>query len=164
MLARNLITIDESTLRTRPVPLSEFPTELKSYAINFCYKATEYAYKGAYLSEILKDKDLVLKLQNYLQSLKSSNSEASIPLKSLIECKDILHPNSIPGIELCFDDKNNKWDIPDNVPLCFYTTHNLDAPREEILNPFGYTLLQNDKFLLIIRDSCTAIELYIYKK
>lgn len=164
MLARTYITIDDQNLRERLLPLSAFPIELQPYAINFCYKSNEYAYHGPYLAEVLQDHELVVQLQNFLKDVHPQGLNSQIPFKGIIECKDILHPNSIPGIELCFDDAKQKWDLPEKVAPCFYNMRNMTHSREEILNPFGYTLIQNDKFLLVIRNDSDNDNLYIYKK
>lgn len=144
-------------------PVSDFPTELTTYGLNFCYYPNKYHYNSPFLSEVIEFPNLVNQISNFLKTIPQENL-SPIPLKKNIICEDIINPHTIPGIVLDFDLKSNLWTIPDKVPLELYTMHNLRHSNESILNSGKYSLIQNDSFLIAIRDLPTCVEMYIYKK
>lgn len=144
-------------------PVRNFPEVLRMYAINFCYNPNRYNYSSPFLSEVLDRPELVTELYEFLKGLPQDEDRA-IPLKKNIVCEDVINPHTIPDIDLCFDETTNLWDIPKKVSITRYNVHNLDFPREKILNRGNYTLIQDEAFLLAIHDYVSHVEMYIYKK
>lgn len=145
-------------------PVRNFPSELSLYAFNFAYRPNMYNYTCPFLAEMINSQELCKKLYEFLKSIPDQNDSINFPLQKNIICEDVLNPHAIPHIDLCFDEVTLNWDIPKKVPISRYTIHNMNQSNEEILNPGHYTLIQNQKFLLAIRNLPECVELYIYKK
>lgn len=144
-------------------PVRAFPSSLTTYAINFAYEPNAYNYTSPFLSEAVFIPNLAKQICEFLKTLPQDVARA-IPLQKNIVCVDVINPHAIPHIELIFDEASNMWEIPKTVPISRYTLHNFNLSPEEILNSGKYTLIQDDKFLLAIRDLPEKVELYIYKK
>lgn len=142
----------------------DFPLLLKPYAINFAYKPYMYNYTCSFLSEVLQSDELCIMLYDFLKNIPGQEKTFNFPLRKNIICQDILNPHTIPQITLCLDESANSWDIINRVPISHYTRQNMNFEKEKILNPTDYTLIQDDKFLLAIRNLANCVELYIYKK
>ena len=145
-------------------PVRNFPLLLEPYAINFAYQPNMYNYACPFLSEAIQSDKLCSMLYDFLKNIPGQEKSYHFPLKKNIICQDILNPHTIPQITLCFDETTNSWDIIKRVPISYYTFQNMNFEKEKILNPTNYTLIQDNKFLLAIRNLADHIELYIYKK
>ena len=146
----------------RPVP--DLQSAMGPYAFNFAYRPNMYNYTCPFLSELIKQPELRKMLYDFLKSIPGQEETFNFPLRKNIVCEDVLNPHAIPYIDLCYDEATLNWDIPKHVPIDRYAPHNLKQSNKEILNPGGYTLIQDKKFLLAIRNLPELVELYIYKK
>ena len=144
-------------------PVTQFPSVLSKYGINFCYLPNDYNYSNPFLAEAIEFPELADKLNSFLQLL-PQDTNSPIPIKKNILCKDLINPHTIPALHIEFDHETNEWTFPAKVPIYLYTRTNLDLSPNQILNSGNYTLIQNNVFLLAIRELPEEIELYIYKK
>jgi len=147
----------------RQRPVTQFPSVLSNYGINFCYLPNDYNYSNSFLAEVISFPELADKLNSFLQTI-PQDTLSPIPLKKNILCKDLINPHQIPDLHLEFDSESNEWTLPSKVPIHLYTRTNMDLSPEQILNSGNYTLIQNNSFFLAIRELAEEIQLYIYKK